>query len=445
MGDGESHAATQRLVDLYADLRASAFADESAVARSARDAAIERFAKTGFPHRRQEAWKYTNLAPMYRTAFSMDSSAREIARDLIEPYFLNDGVRLVFVNGLFSESLSQPTTTTQGVSVTLMGSSTTDDDESDTLERSAERDPLPLAFLNRALGAGGAVISVAPGAQIVDAIQLIFVATADAGAVVSLPRVKVDGGENSSVAVVENHLGLAGAPTLAIPVTEIRARPGAHVDHVRTAELAAGAFHLGAIAIVQEQNSRAESCVVTTGGEIARHDYRVSLDGADADCNVRGLAMLDGSSHVDHHLFVRHAAPNCRSREFFKNVLDDSSRGVFCGRIYVDQDAQKTDGVQTNAALLLSDNAKTESRPQLEIYADDVKCTHGATIGQLDENAIFYLQARGVPEDVARTMLIQGFAGEILDEIRIEGLRDRLKDHAFAAMAQKRQTLQPAV
>lgn len=448
MGTKTSQSMTQQFLDLYAEPRAGALARESAQAKLLRDDAIKQFAQAGMPDRHMEAWKYTSLAPIAAMPLTMDNSVRSIELAEVEPFFFNAGagVRLVFVNGLYSESLSNLPSMQSGVLVEPwgLGTATTSADlDAGVIERCAEQLPLPLAPLNTALTSGGASIRIAPDTQCVDAIQLLFLATADATAAVSFPRVSVVVGRAAAATVVENHIALDGAPTLALPVTQIHAQVGSHVDHVRTVELSAGAVHLGAVAILQEPGSRVESCVVTSGGLLARHDFRVSLDGEGADCNIRGLAMLDGASHVDHHLLVRHAAPSCTSREFFKNVLDDSSRGVFTGRIYVDIDAQKTDGVQTNATLLLSDDAKTEARPQLEIYADDVKCTHGATIGQIDENAIFYLQARGVPEELARTMLIQGFADEILDEIRIEELRDRLKANRFVCATPPR-SLQPS-
>lgn len=427
---------TQSFVDLYQRVKGELFSADNAEALARRDSAISAFGDIGVPDRKSEEWKYTNLAPISKLTFDVDMAVRDLDRSVIEPFTLEGaaGPCLVFVNGHYSESLSTLTALPQGVSVErLQSDANLDELPSELLERCADLGPLPFARLNTAMTTGGAFIRVAKNIASVDPIQLIFITTADAAPIASFPRVAIVAEESAEVTVVENHIALEGASTLTVALTEIQADANAHVDHARTTELADGAYHIAAIAARQGRDSRVESCVVATGGEIARHDFRVVLDGDNGDCNIRGLAMLDGQEHVDNHLVVRHAKPNCTSREFFKNILDGASRGVFCGRIYVDQIAQKTDGVQTNANLLLSDDAQAETRPQLEIYADDVKCTHGATVGQLDEEAIFYLRARGVPESEARAMLVKGFAGEILDEIRIESLRDRLKDKLFNA------------
>lgn len=435
MSTNDFQNATQRFIELYRAEREQLFLNESAESIARRDDAIARFEASGVPDRRDEDWKYTNLAPMARTQFTTDRAPRALSRDIIEPYLLDGGAgpRLVFVNGWYSAALSDLTGAPAGVLVEeLQGEAGVADLPSDLLDRCADLGALPFASLNTALTTGGALIRIPANVQCVEPIQLLFIATADADPVASFPHTAIIAERGSHATVVENHIALDGASTLTNAVTEIFAADNAHVDHSRTTELADNAFHIGAIVARQLRDSRVESCVVATGGAIARHDFRFVLDGDNGDCNIRGLAMLDGHEHVDNHLLVRHARPHCTSREYFKNILDGSSRGVFCGRIYVDQVAQKTDGVQTNANLLLSDDAEAESRPQLEIYADDVKCTHGATVGQIDENAVFYLRARGVPEAEARAMMVRGFAGEILDEIRVEALRDRLREKLFA-------------
>ena len=430
--------ATEQLVALYRTRRERLFTAESADQRARRDGAIEAFAALGVPSHRDEAWKYTSLARLAQTVFTLDESPAAVGRDQIEPFLLHgSGPTLVFVNGFFVEDLSRLARLPGGATVGAMRSADPGggDAAHGLLERCAELAPAPFALLNRAMSADGALIRIPKDTQCVDPIQVLFIATGGAAPVASFPRLVIVADEGAQASVVENHVALGDRDSLTIAATEIEVGANAHVDHARSVESGPSASHLGSIAIRQGRDSRAESVAVAIGGAVTRHDFRVSLDGAGADCNLRGLAMLAGAEHVDNHLLVRHSAPNCTSREFFKNVLDGSSRGVFCGRIYVDQDAQKTDGVQTNANLLLSDDARAETRPQLEIYADDVTCTHGATVGQLDDEAIFYLRARGVPEAPARGMLIRGFAGEILDEIRIEALRDRLRARLFSSHA----------
>ncbi len=431
----EFNTAADRFVALYREARERIFASEPADVLAVRDAAIARFAELGVPSHKDEEWKYTSLAPVARTAFTMDDTPRAVDPAAIEPLLLDGaGPRLVFVNGLYTESLSDLAGLPAGVTIELASASDNHIIPPGVLDRCTDLAPLPLARLNIALARDAATIRIARNTQCVEPIHVIHLAAADAGAVVSFPRLSIVAEEGAHATIVENHATVGAAPTLAVALTEIAVGANAHIDHARTTESNANSWHVGAVAITQSRDSRAESAHVAIGGDITRLDFRVSLDGAGADCNLRGLAMLDNSEHVDHHLLVRHNQPNCTSREFFKNVLDGSSRGVFCGRIHVDQDAQKTDGVQTNANLLLSDDAQAETRPQLEIYADDVKCTHGATVGQLDDDAIFYLRARGVPEAEARAILIRGFAGEILDEIRVEALRDRLRQRLFGVV-----------
>lgn len=427
--------ATDRFVSLYQSHRASCFIGEHAASLARRDAAIARFSELGVPSRRDEEWKYSDLGAALQPEYTIDREARTVDRASLEPYFLSEtGPRLVFINGVFAPAFSNIGVSAPGVTIGTIreygrGAALPDA----LLDRSASLCPLPFARLNNALATDGVVIRLAREAATSDPAQILFITATDGAAVVSFPCVVVLAETSSQATIVENHIALGQGATLGVALTEIYAAANAHVDHIRTTELDDEAAHLGAILIGQARDSRVESCVIATGGRMVRHDFRVSLDGDGADCNLRGLSMLDGDEHVDNHLLVRHAAPRCTSREYFKNILDGDSRGVFCGRIHVDQNAQKTDGVQTSANLLLSSRAEAVTRPQLEIYADDVKCTHGATVGQIDEEAVFYMQARGVPEPEARTMLVRGFAVEILEEIRVEALRDRLKEACFTS------------
>ncbi|RMH30577.1 MAG: Fe-S cluster assembly protein SufD [Planctomycetota bacterium] len=418
--------ATDRFAALYEGARAALAGSARDGEMARRDAAMARFREMGVPRRGDEEWKYTNLAGLDALPFELAGAARVVAPEAVEPALVGAGPRIVLVNGRFDERLSDATEAPAGVTVEAHVPA-----DASVLDRCTDLAPLPFARLCEALAPTAAVVRVAPGVEAAEPIQAVFITTAGDAPVAAFPRLRVEAGAGASVTVVETHLVMGAGATVAASLTEIDAADGARVVHECTADLNESSWRLAAIVIRQARSSRVESAAVATGGGVTRHDFRASLDGPGADCALRGLAMLSRDEHVDNHLLVRHAAPECTSREFFKNVLDGSSRGVFCGRIHVDQDAQKTDGVQTNATILLSDDAEAQSRPQLEIYADDVKCTHGATVGQLDEGAVFYLRSRGLPEARARALLIDGFAGEILDAYTVAAVRDRLKSALF--------------
>ena len=226
---------------------------------------------------------------------------------------------------------------------------------------------------------------------------------------------------------VETCCGIGDDPCLVNPVTEIVAGDNVTVDHYRIVREGAGTWHIGGLGIHQGAGSHVNSCCMALDGAIIRNSMTGTLDGERGMANLRGLALVDGTRHVDNFLRVNHVKPDCNSREYFKHILDDRSTASFTGRIYVEQDAQKTDAVQTNMNLLLSDKARVYTRPQLEIFADDVKCTHGATIGQLEEQAMFYLQARGIGLEAARSLLVFAFANEVLEDIELPSLRRKME------------------
>jgi Fe-S cluster assembly protein SufD len=239
------------------------------------------------------------------------------------------------------------------------------------------------------------------------------------------PRIRIRAGEQSQAFVVESYGGEAGAATLTTPVTIVDVAPGAMLDHVKLQREAPTAYHLAAMFARVDRAATFRSHAVTLGARIARNDLVATLAGEGAECTLDGLYVAGGDSLVDTHTTIDHAVPNCPSHELYKGILADRARAVFNGKIVVRPDAQKTNAKQTNKALLLSDHAQINTKPQLEIFADDVKCTHGAAIGQLDEDAMFYLQARGIAEADARNLLIHAFAGEVLDGVREDVVRER--------------------
>jgi Fe-S cluster assembly protein SufD len=293
-----------------------------------------------------------------------------------------------------------------------------------------------FAALNTALMEDGALIHIRKDAVVEQSIHLLFVSTTKGAKQVTHPRNLIVAEANSQATIVESYVGLNGDAYFTNAVTELVAGENAVLDHYKIERESVAAFHIATLRIHQERNSNVTSHAVSLGGALVRNDIHTVLDGEGCECTLNGLYMIVGSQHVDNHLLVDHAKPHCNSRENFKGILDQNSRGVFSGRIIVRQDAQKTDAKQSNMSLLLSEGAQVESKPQLEILADDVKCTHGATIGQISEEAIFYLRSRGISEEAARSLLVYAFAQERVEQIRIDALRTQLEALLFAKLQQ---------
>ena len=282
----------------------------------------------------------------------------------------------------------------------------------------------------------GAFVYVPKGKVVVEPIHLLFLTTASERALVTHPRNLIVAEPSSQVTVVETYAGLGDGVYFTNAVTEIIARENSVIDHYKIVREGGAAFHMATLQLHQERSSTVDAHTVCLGGILVRNDINTVLDGEGCECTLNGLYLVIGKEHVDNHLVVDHASPHCNSREFFKGILDGHGRGVFSGRIIVRKDAQKTDAKQTNRSLLLSQDARVESKPQLEILANDVKCTHGATIGQVSEEALFYLRSRGLSKEAARSLLVFAFAGECLDRVRIKPLRAQLETLLLARLPQ---------
>lgn len=397
----------------------------------ARKAAIARLGEIGLPTTDDEEWRFTSVAPLTRTHFRLSKGdAQGVSADQLRPWLLDDvGCRLVFINGRYAPELSDTARHPAGVQVGSLALAIERESLLVRMHLARHADFHHHAFvaLNTAFLDDGAYIHIA-GRRVMDApIQLLFFSTGGQQARVTHPRCLVLADAGSQATIIETHAGIDGGVYLTNCVTEIVADDNAVIDHYRHQHEGDCAYHLGMLKIEQARGSQVRSHTIALGGTLTRNDVEVELDGEGADCTLGGLSVLSGRQHVDNHLRVEHARPSCTSRELYKNVLSDQARAVFTGRIVVRRNAQKTDAKQTNMNLLLSDQARVNSRPQLEILADDVKCTHGATIGQLDRNAIFYLRARGIGQQDARAMLIQAFAGEIINKIRSSALRSAIE------------------
>lgn len=397
-----------------------------------RKAGLASFAEQGFPTLHDEDWRFTNVAPLAKLDFqpAVPAAANGAESKMIaESVFAGlPGNRLVFVNGFFAPQLSRLEPLPGGVRVENLSAALTKDSAliEKHLGKYAALAKNAFAALNQAFFTDGAFIFVPAGVEVAEPIQLIYLSSAtQAGEAIS-PRNLIIAEANSKLTVVESYLSTASAAYFTNAVTEISAGDNAVVEHVKLQDEAAGAFHIATIAGEFGRTSNVNVHSFALGARLSRNNIRTKLAGEGLECILNGLYLTRDEQLADHHMIVEHAQPHCASHEYFNGILDDKSRGVFHGRILVQQIAQKTDAKQTNKNLLLSDDAGADTKPQLEIYADDVKCTHGATIGQLNDESIFYLRTRGMGEETARRMLIHAFAGEIIERIRCASARETI-------------------
>jgi len=407
--------------------------DAEWVTRARRDA-LERFQAVGFPTLRDEEWRFTSVQPIAESRFALaqDGVAGLTPEDL-EPFRWRGEVAatLVFVNGRFAPAASQLGPLPDGVRVESLARvlANADGDGLEGLLTSlAGRDKRAFNDLNTAFLADGALVRVPDGAVVDAPIHLLFVTAGAADATMSHPRVFVEAGASSRVSIVETYGAVRTDRYFTNAVTELSAGANAIVEHCRVQRETPSSFHLGALYLRAARDATLTCHSISLGGSLARNDVVAVLDGEGVMCTLNGFYLSDGTRLVDNHTTIDHARPHCGSREVYKGILTDRARGVFNGKIIVRPDAQKTDAKQTNKALLLSEAAQINTKPQLEIFANDVKCTHGAAVGQMDDEAIFYLRARGIGAAEARHMLIRAFAGDVLDHLPIEPLRTQLHE-----------------
>jgi len=395
--------------------------------RRAREAAFARFLDRGFPSTREEEWRFTSVAPIAAQPFDRADPALPSRSDVASFLVDGAGVQVVVVNGRVSKTLSSIHPLPAGVTVETLADVLGRDDRDATMKAVLNGRPQPqrgpFVDLNEAFYEDLVMIRVAPKTRVDAPIHVLSVTTQHDRPVLVSPRVSIHVGEGAEVSVVETYAGLQAGTTLTSAVTEINVAPGAVVDHVKVQREADSAFHMANLAVWLDRASTFTSHALTFGGRIARNDISAVLDGEGAECTLNGLYVATGDSLVDTHTLIDHAKPHCPSHEIYKGILGGKARAVFNGKIIVRPDAQKTDAKQTNRALLLTDDAQVNTKPQLEIFADDVKCTHGAAIGQLDEDAMFYLRARGIDDRAGRIMLIHAFAGQVLEGVKSPAVR----------------------
>ncbi len=405
---------------------------EPAWLRETRREGIERFAALGFPTQRNEDWHFTSVARIAESVFSpLRGASGQLSRSALEPFTFGQSAwpAMVFVNGKYDASLSTPASLAKGIRAVDLSSAMRSEPELvepwlGTLSTSEDRS---FSALNAAFMSDGAVVHIAPDAESPVPLHLIFVSDANAAKGVAHLRNLIVAGRNSKATVIESYVSLGDSGYFTNAVTEVKVDDRATLTHYKIQRESQRAFHVHTIDARQGRDSHYVSFSFATGAALSRTNIYTNLAGAGCGATLNGLYMADDEQHVDHQTNIIHSEPNCFSREIYKGILSGSAHGVFNGKVYVHPIAQKTDGKQTNNNLLLSEGARIDTKPQLEIFADDVRCTHGATVGRLDEMALFYMKSRGVSADKATRLLTYAFAADVLETIEVEAVRDELE------------------
>ncbi|HYY26142.1 MAG TPA: Fe-S cluster assembly protein SufD [Candidatus Udaeobacter sp.] len=407
-----------------------------------RESAIGRFNALGFPTTRNEEWKYTNVDPIVAIPFARaNGQAKTVSSDEIFSVSFTDFAcnRLVFVNGDYIPQFSSLRELPQGVVVRSLAETLKHDEQilQPYLARNANYQEEAFIALNTAFMADGAVVVIPEGCRLEEPIYLVFVSVPGQGPVASYPRNLIILKHGSEAKVVETYVGLGAGAYFVDAVTELIGEENTIVEHYRLQRETASGFHVGALDAHLGRTANCTAHAITLGGSLVRNGVHVVLGGEGSECALNGLYLMDGKQHVDNHTEIEHVQPRATSLELYKGILSGSARGVFNGKIIVHKDAQKTDARQTNKNLLLSEGAVVNTKPQLEIHADDVKCSHGSTIGQLDPDALFYLRSRGIGLDDAQSLLSYGFASDVVSRIRIPRMRARLDDFLLTKFGRK--------
>ncbi|NHM06093.1 Fe-S cluster assembly protein SufD [Flavobacterium sp. CYK-4] len=413
-----SFMAFEEQVDVNADLH------------DIRTAAIRTFEEKGFPTKKEEAWKYTSLNSLLKhdfTVFPKHENAVEFAE--VKKYFLHeiDTYKVVFIDGVFSSFLSS--TTHDGIDVCLMSSALNKPKYKmviDTYFNKVASKDETLTSLNTAFANEGAYINI-PKSKVADKpIEIMYFSTGKESALMVQPRNLIIVGENSHVQIIERHQSLNENAVLTNSVTEIFAQKRAIVDYYKIQNDFHSASLIDNTYVSQQQDSHVHVNTFSFGGNLTRNNLNFYHNGQHIESHLNGITIIGEKQHVDHYTLVHHAHPNCESFQDYKGIFSDNSTGVFNGKIFVEKEAQKTNAFQSSNNILLSDKATINAKPQLEIFADDVKCSHGCTIGQLDETAMFYLQSRGIPKKEAKALLMYAFSNAVIENIKIPELKQRI-------------------
>jgi Fe-S cluster assembly protein SufD len=430
---GDVKSATERYVAAFESFAGNGASGAPAWLKAKRESAISRFVETGFPHSRLEAWRFTDVKPIAGEEFALAAkpAVSTAAKQAVESLLLGGAGRhaAVFVNGYFVPELSSLDRLPEGVRLGSLRAALESDPTllEEHLAQYAKDERNPLTALSTAFILDGGFAYLPADIVLEQPLQLLFLADPVSGEnPMWHPRNLIVAGRGAEGSVLESYVALGDGTYWTNAVTEVVLGENAKIDTYRVQRESRQAYHTATTESYQARDSVFKLVNFTFGARLSRQDINAVLDGEGADCTLDGLSMLEGRQHTDHHTTLEHARPHCTSWEYFNGVFDDKARGVFTGRIVVRPGAQQTDSKQTNNNLLLSESARADSQPQLEIYADDVKCTHGATLGPIDDDHLFYLQSRGLSREEARQLLTYGFGSEILEVVKLDELKQQL-------------------
>lgn len=427
---------TNRYETAFRQARHDPGVNEPSWLQNLRENSFIEFERAGFPDIKQEEWKYTNVTPIAKADFApvVVSNGTALTKDGGLRRFIYEETRestLVFVNGMLRRDLSSLAALPDSLVVLDLREALRGGEHETTLREYLEHPALANGFaaLNTALFTSGLFLKVPRGINLEIPIHLLFMGEthAENPPSAAFPRVLIVAEENSSATIVESYASSEDDSVyLTNAIVDISLADGARLEHYKIQRESTGAFHVATTRAELGRNSCYHTTTINFGAALSRHDIRVQMDHEGAQCSVDGLYMVDGSQHTDTHSVIDHRQPHCTSHQLYKGILDGKSRAVFNGKVFVRHGAQQTDARQTNKNLLLSTDARVDTKPQLEIFADDVKCTHGAAVGQIDEEEKFYLESRGINPALARNMLTYGFAEEVIEKIGIESIRCEL-------------------
>ena len=392
----------------------------------------QKFSELTFPTQKDEEWKYTNISSLLKHNFSPIPVKAKESPEVINKFLFDkmEHSLLVFVNGIFSSELSKLIDIPKGVEIGSIAEAIKNDNKivKKHFGKYAENENFFFTTLSSAFTKDGAFVYVPDGKVVEDPIHIIFLTNSGNEKIITQPRNLFVAGKNSQVTIIEHFISDDDSIYFTNSVTEIVADENANVDHIKLQEESKKAFHIARMEVDQERNSNFSSHLISYGAEISRNDFNARFNDEGSECMLNGLFMIEDEQLFDAHTMIDHAKPHCNSHEHYKGILQDKSKGVFNGKVMVRQDAQKTNAFQENNTILLSDDAVMNTKPQLEIFADDVKCSHGATIGKLNDEAKFYLKSRGIGEESATAILIHAFASDVITSIKIPALRDYLEE-----------------
>ncbi|HEX8889489.1 MAG TPA: Fe-S cluster assembly protein SufD [Pyrinomonadaceae bacterium] len=420
--------------EAFRELQKRADAQEPSWLKRLRENAFARFEELGFPTTKHEEWKYTTLAPLAKMRFEQPGGAVKIDRAQLQRFFYeeSDASRLVFVNGFYSEELSSIEALSEGIAALDLREALKDAKYAEILReqlaRGADYNENAFTALNTALFESGVFIHLPKGVSVDAPIHLLFLSSENEKPALSFPRVMIVAEEGSSATIIESYASAGEGSYFTNVVVEIKLAAAARLNYYKVQRENSKAFHIATTHAELGRASSFNSTTITLGAQLSRHNINIALSSVGAECWVDGLYIVGEGQHTDTHSLIDHAQPHCTSHQLYKGILDGKSRAVFNGKVFVRRDAQQTDAMQTNKNLLLSDEARVDTKPQLEIFADDVKCAHGATVGQLEEEELFYLTSRGLHTELARNLLTYGFAEEVIEKIRIESIKAELDE-----------------